>query len=127
MLQGDDGKYHTISVHKAVCLAFHGERPAGLRINHKNGIKTDNRPVNLEYITHSENCQHSFDTGLQKPKRGMLNGMAKLTDEQVRSARDQKRTGGRFWGRNELAKDLGISAKHLQKIVSEKNNSWVGV
>lgn len=124
MIQNDQGKYVNTSVHKMIALAYHGERPLGLEINHINGIKTDNSPINLEYVTRSQNCQHSFDIGLQKPKKGELNGWSKLTNEQVLHARELKRTKGRFWGRNELAKEFGISPKHLQKIVNEKHGSW---
>lgn len=51
-------------------------------------------------------------------------GKTKLTKEQVEAARKQKAEGGRYWGRNELAKELGIASKHLQKIVNNKT-SWM--
>lgn len=47
-----------ISVHQAVALAFIGEKPGkGYEVNHKNCIKSDNTPENLEWITHSENIK----------------------------------------------------------------------
>jgi hypothetical protein len=50
-----NGKRATKRVHKIVAEAFFGP-DNGRVIDHKNGIVTDNRVENLEYVTYRENC-----------------------------------------------------------------------
>jgi len=53
-----------VSVHLLVLESFVGPRPEGQYANHRNGVKTDNRLDNLEWVTPSRNSQHAYDTGL---------------------------------------------------------------
>lgn len=59
-----DSKSHFELVHRMVAKAFI-ENPLGLPcVNHINGQRLDNRPENLEWITHKGNSQHALATGL---------------------------------------------------------------
>lgn len=60
-----EGTKKKISFHALVMEAFEGPRPEGYHINHKNGIKDDNRFENLEYCTPAENNAHAIKTGLR--------------------------------------------------------------
>lgn len=59
-------KSERFSVHRLVAQAFIPNEKNKPCINHKNGIKTDNRIFNLEWVTYKENSLHSHNIGLQK-------------------------------------------------------------
>lgn len=60
-----NGKRYGTGVHRLVAQAFIPNPEDKPQINHKNGIRTDNRPENLEWVTCSENNLH---------RRRVLNG-----------------------------------------------------
>jgi len=128
VLLRDDGKYKSWTVHLFVMMAFVGVKPSGLEVNHKNGIKTDNRVGNLEYVTHKYNVQHSFDNGFQLPLKGEDNPTSKLTEENVLEIRKyvkgQREKGNRYYGRKKLAEKYGVSDGYIKDIVSRRRGIW---
>ena len=60
---------HTMPVHKLVLLAFVGPSN-GLHVNHKNFDRTDNRLLNLEYVTPAQNVWHAVEGGRRPRKHG---------------------------------------------------------
>ena len=63
-----DGKREL--VHRLVALTFIGipSNYDELQVNHKNGIKNDNRAENLEWCTNSENVLHAYRNNLISKK-----------------------------------------------------------
>lgn len=55
-LYDKNGKSWHYQVHRIVMEAFVGH--SDLQVNHKNEIKSDNRVVNLEYLTPKANCNY---------------------------------------------------------------------
>lgn len=74
-----------VLAHRVIWEAAHGLSPEELVINHRNGVKTDNRLVNLELVTQRRNMEHARETGLMQPLRGERQGRSRLTDRDVLS------------------------------------------
>lgn len=76
-------RVYMFAVHRLVALTFISEMPEGKEVNHKDGNKHNNHYSNLEYITHKENCQHSFDVLGRVAAKGEDCNSSKLTDANI--------------------------------------------
>lgn len=106
-------------VHRLVMLTFVGP-PASpeIQVNHRNGLRGDNRLENLEYVTPAENVRHSMEVlGAMRDRKGEQNPRAKLTESEVLAIRS--RPGG-YRYREALAKEFCVSPILISKIRSRQ-------
>ena len=111
------GRRMSCLAHRLVYRHFIGPIPEGMTINHKDGVKNNNNPANLELATDSEQIVHMQEV-LKKGRTkygqwGETNLMAKLTDAQVAEIRQRRFAGETL---SSIAKDYGIAFQTVSRI-----------
>jgi hypothetical protein len=109
-----DGHRYNVLAHRLVWRYQGKPIPEGEEVNHDNGIKSDNKPGNLECMTRSENVKHAHRTGLID-QRGQRNPAAKLSDDQVSEIRRLYAAGGITM--QELADRFGVRFQHISRLI----------
>lgn len=106
------------SVHRLVAETFIKNDENKLEVNHKNGLKLDNRLKNLEWSTRQENVDHSYKIGLCN-QTGSNNTAAKLSKKDILKIK---------WAlkylnikQREISEIFNISESQISKIKYEKN------
>lgn len=122
------GKYYNFKVHQIIARAG-GLNFLGLTINHKNGIKTDNRLCNLEVATYKEQMQHAVKIGLLKPNhkpklknRGSGNANSKLTKTNILYIRERLLNKESI---KDIAKIYNVTSTHIYNISIKKRWGWL--
>lgn len=114
-----DKKATNKKFHRIIAEAFIPNPDNLPEINHKNGIKSDNRIENLEWCTRRHNLIHALENGLSYRKGGIgeKNSHAKLNDIDVINIRNAYKSL-----RIEMANKYGVSIGTIESII--KNTTW---
>ena len=113
------------TVHRIVANCFIPNRYNHPCINHINGIKTDNRVINLEWCTYSENLTHAYQHELRRGPYGETNGMSKLSPDDVKYIRSNYIARNPDYNMNALAVKFGVHKNTIYDIIHNKKWSHI--
>ena len=107
-----DGNKTMKKVHRLVAQAFIPNPENKPQINHINAIKTDNRAINLEWVTQKENSAHAISLGLgRKPK---------LSDDIEKEIYRSFMPYDKTYGLKALAKKYNVDTSTIRNIIKRQ-------
>ena len=106
-----DGEQITHFVHRLVCEAFHGPRPAGADVAHADGNTANSHADNLRWATRRENMADTIIHGTRAA--GERHGNSKLTARNIIEIRSAKNVSQR-----KLAAQYGVVQSCVANILA---------
>lgn len=110
------GKSWNYRTHRLIAAAFYDNPYSHPQVNHINGVKTDNRIVNLEWCSVSHNMKHAWANNLIKVGREGMVKNNKLTKEQAVEIYNSSLSY------KNLQKKYGVSRATIQRV--KMAQSW---
>ena len=101
-------------VHRLVARTFIPNPERKPEVNHKNGVKADNKADNLEWTTAKENTSHAAIAGLRKPAKGENHARHKLTWQDIEEIRKSNKN------QYKLAAEYGVKQGTISAIINHR-------
>lgn len=114
-----DGVKITYNVHRLVAEHFVSNPENKPQVNHINGIKTDNRVENLEWVNPKENMNHAKSNGLLHDFKKDTHHSSNLCKQDIINIRNSDKLGV------ELAKDYNVHPSTIYRIKGKKRWSHI--
>ena len=110
-------------VHRLVAITFIPNPENKRCVNHKRGVKTDNRVKMLEWATHSENFIHALKWGLNPNGKGANNPRSKKVRQiNIKTGKVVKI----FGSANEVERKTGFDQAGISRAATLKNRTAYG-
>lgn len=113
-----------IPLHRLVAIHFIPNPLNKPEVNHKNGIKTDNRVENLEWVTGDENIKHNFEVlGARIIPIVLINKLGEIVHEfeSIKKLRISKIKTKGFY----VIKKCDATKEFIQSVLRKKKKSYV--
>lgn len=108
-----DKKPNTRKIHRLVAITYILNIENKKEVNHKNGIKTDNNVINLEWCTRQENATHASKNNLLKKNTNHWN--CRLSDYQISKIRKIALT--KKYSQRKIGELFGVNQSTIWKII----------
>ena len=121
------GEFGTILRYRLVAMAWVPNPKSGLydQVNHLDGDPTNDIASNLEWCDNSRNCQHAWDTGLNKGNQTGTNSMKRFTEDEELELLKEYESMARGKGidrRYNLAQKYNVSVSLIKSALSSARN-----
>jgi hypothetical protein len=114
-----NGKRKYFYIHRLVASLFILNPDNLPEVNHKKGIKIDNRSSELEWVTRSQNIKHAYDVLNKKANK---NGFDRETKQMSLNGSLVKT----FESRNAAAKEMGVTSTAILNCILGKSKTCAG-